>query len=63
MKKNNDKNMKDIRIEASLGWNDIMKIDQLRNKGYGRNRNSHIRTTAARVAECVQSIREIPENF
>ena len=63
MNKKNDKNMKDIRTEASLGWDDIMKIDRLRNKGCGRNKRSHKRAISTRIAECIQSIREIPENF
>ena len=52
MNKKNDKNMKDIRTEASLGWNDIKKRDR-----------PYKRTISIRVAECIQLIREIPENF
>ena len=63
MNKKNDKNMKDIRTEASLGWNDIMKIDQLRRESCGNNKNSHKRTLSTRIAESIQYIREIPENF
>ena len=52
MKNDNDDKVKDIRLESALGWNDIKKRDQ-----------PYKRTISIRVAECIQSIREIPENF
>ena len=52
MKQNNDDKVKDIRLESALGWNDIKKRDR-----------PYKRTISIRVAECIQSIREIPENF
>ena len=52
MKNDNDDKVKDIRLESALGWNDIKKRDQ-----------PYKRTISIRVAECIQLIREIPENF
>tara|TARA_Y100000296_G_C5116604_1_gene228075 strand:- start:497 stop:655 length:159 start_codon:yes stop_codon:yes gene_type:complete len=52
MKRDNDGKVKDIRYETALGWNDIKKRDR-----------PYKRTILIRVAECIQSIREIPENF
>ena len=52
MKQNNDDKVKDIRHETALGWNDIKKSDR-----------HYKRIISTKIAECIQSIREIPENF
>ena len=52
MKRDNNDKVKDIRLQSALGWNDIKKRDR-----------HYKRIISTKIAECIQSIREIPENF